>query len=58
MTCLLISIMTCQLKNLGCRWILFLLASFVLLLVLSPDSYTHQVYGRLDSAMFFMQGHA
>ena len=58
MTCLLISIMTCQLKNLGCRWILLLLASFVLLLVLSPDSYTHQVYGRLDSAMFFMQGHA
>ena len=50
--------MTCQLKNLWCRWILLLLVSFVILLVLSPDSYTHQVYGRLDSAMFFMQGHA
>lgn len=37
---------------------ILLLLSFLLLFVLSPDSYTHQLYGRLDSAMFFMQGHA
>ena len=36
----------------------FFLMSFVLLFFLSPDSYVRQVFGRLDSAMFFTQGHA
>ena len=40
------------------RCAISVLLSFVLLFLLSPDGYTHQLYGRLDSAMFFTQGHA
>lgn len=51
--------MTCKLHYKQTRqWIFFFLMSFVLLFFLSPDSYVRQVFGRLDSAMFFTQGHA
>ena len=51
--------MTCKLYYKQTRqWMFFFLMSFVLLFFLSPDSYVRQVFGRLDSAMFFTQGHA
>lgn len=51
--------MTCRLfYKLTRQWMFFFLMSFVLLFFLSPDSYVRQVFGRLDSAMFFTQGHA
>lgn len=51
--------MTCKLYYQQTRqWMFFFLMSFVLLFFLSPDSYVRQVFGRLDSAMFFTQGHA
>ena len=35
-----------------------LLYSFLILFIVSPDSYTHDLYSRCDSAWFFMCGKA
>ena len=42
------------------KTVLFVSAAFavVLLFIISPDSYTHDLYGRHDSAWFFMCGKA
>jgi hypothetical protein len=45
-------------KNARRLFLLFLLIAFVMLFFVSPDSYTHDVFGRGDSAWFFLCGKA
>lgn len=51
-------VVSSRLSHIVKAWLFFFVYSFVLLLVVSPDSYFHDLFNRVDSAWFFTCGKA